>query len=157
MKISAEQKLHFLPSFTSCILNIIFQRKSLNVSSLLGAERSYLDYCLQAIIKNWILSLIAVMCSASTNTPRDVNEEIKREKSDMYGQHFSCGKELELMVSIQYSDHSCRILCYREIFSEKSCRRPGKDILLWRGILESVDSQIHSTFPVNRINFIQNI
>lgn len=51
INISAEQKLHFLPSFTSCILNIIFQRKSLNVSSLLGAERSYLDYRLRAITK----------------------------------------------------------------------------------------------------------
>lgn len=62
INISAAQKLHFLPSFTSCILNIIFQRKSLNVSSLLGTERSYLDYHLQAISKNWILSLIGVMC-----------------------------------------------------------------------------------------------
>lgn len=62
INISAAQKLHFLPSFTSCILNIIFQRKSLNVWSLLGTERSYLDYRLRAISKNWILSLIAVMC-----------------------------------------------------------------------------------------------
>lgn len=80
INISAEQKLHFLPSFTSCILNIIFQRKSLNVSSLLGTERSYLDYRLLAITKNWILSLIAVMSAASAKKPKDVNEEITMRK-----------------------------------------------------------------------------
>lgn len=80
MNISAEQKLHILSSFTSCILNIIFQRKSLNVSSLLGTERSYLDYRLQAISKNWILLLITVMCSARHKKPKDVNEEIKMKK-----------------------------------------------------------------------------
>lgn len=100
INISAEQKLHFLLSFTSCILNIIFQRKSLNVSSLLGTERSYLDYRLQAITKNWILSLIAVMCSASAKKPEDVNEEIKMRKMTCMATIFHVVKELELMVSI---------------------------------------------------------
>lgn len=100
INISAEQKLHFLPSFTSCILNIIFQRKSLNVSSLLGAERSYLDYRLQAITKNWILSLIAVSCSAGAKETKRRQWRDQDEKNDMYGHHFSCGIELELMVSI---------------------------------------------------------
>ncbi len=89
INISAAQKLHFLPSFTSCILNIIFQRKSLNVSSLLATERSYLDYRLQAITKNWILSLIAVLCSESAKKPKDVNEDIMMMRNDTCGRHFS--------------------------------------------------------------------
>lgn len=94
INISAEQKLHFLPSFTSCILNTIFQRKSLNVSSLLGAERSYLDYRLQAITKNWILSLIAVMCSASAKKPKDVNEEMEMRKMTCTATIFNVVKSL---------------------------------------------------------------
>lgn len=89
INISAEQKLNFLPSFTSCILNIIFQRKSLTVSSLLGTERSYLDYSLQAITKNWILSPIPVMCSAGVKgrRPEDVSRKGWRRgiKRDTYG------------------------------------------------------------------------
>lgn len=85
-------KYHFPEKIPQCLVFV-------------GAQRdSYLDYRLQAINKNLILSPIAATCFGECEEEY-VNEEIKMGKKKKKGHvwvcHFSCGKkkkELELMA-----------------------------------------------------------
>lgn len=70
------------------------------ISSLLGTERSHLDYCLQAINKNWILSPITVVCSAGPRSPKTSLMRSRWENWHVWPPYIMISKVVKLMVSI---------------------------------------------------------
>lgn len=69
------------------------------ISSLLGTERSHLDYCLQAINKNWILSPITVVCSAGPRSPKTSLMRSRWENWHVWPPYIMISKVVKLMVS----------------------------------------------------------